>query len=117
MKLSQHPVDRPRSGWRDGHKSERLFWVSCGVLLLGFFAFATVDAESRPSREASKEAPQDQPKPSSGVIDPDLDLAHWSTLKNKYGWTIRYPKNWVPDSGGDTTAETSGIVDFSGPWD
>ena len=101
-------------------KSLRIGAVVVLMLVMGlgiaFSAQIKVGWEATP-RYSAKELYQNQPKSSSGLMDVDLDLAHWSTLRNKYGWKIKYPKNWVADSAGDVTAETSGIVDFSGPWD
>jgi hypothetical protein len=41
--------------------------------------------------------------------------AHWQELKNKWGWTIRFPKDWEVWAVGEDTPETGDNVWIQGP--
>jgi PsbP-like protein len=82
------------------------------VLVFILFAVVIVDAETIANQQRAKETAQDKSQ-SPSAAPSALDTAHWNTLKNKYGWKIKYPKDWVPDE----EAPISGIVTFFGPGD
>ncbi|MGH9708070.1 MAG: hypothetical protein ACRD5R_15045 [Candidatus Acidiferrales bacterium] len=86
------------------------------ILSCAFFMapFAKTAVEKNP--RASREAPQVAANSSSQAARTDLDTANWNTLKNVYGWQIKYPKNWYATANSDdVTTETSGLVEIGGP--
>jgi hypothetical protein len=74
---------------------------------------AALRANPRGMPQESQKSAQDKSTPASAASEPDADTAHWKVLKNKYGWKIKYPKNWQPDN----NPATSGLVTFFGPGD
>jgi len=93
--------------------SAYLLWICCLVLVLGFFAWNMVDAEATSTKQEPSEAEgQDKTQTPSAGVETDLDTTHWKTIRSKYGWKIKYPKNWEPD---DPEAAKSGLFNIYGP--
>lgn len=88
--------------------------LSC-TLALTPFTRSTVEGSPKSTPQTAQNKTRDKSTITSPVADTDLDTAHWRTVKNKYGWEIKYPKNWYADSSGDATPETSGLVEIGGP--
>jgi hypothetical protein len=81
----------------DNNQGRTCFWTCFRILLFGFFALTMMGAGPGTNQQSTKDVTQDKLKPPSEVTEPDLDAAHWSVLKNKYGWKIKFPETWVHD--------------------
>lgn len=93
----------------------RRFWpFYCGVPLV-FLTLAAFDAEALPGGLGFKVTRKNQSKPT--VQAEDSETANWRTLKNKYGWKIKYPPNWLPAPNPEAAPALSGLVEFRGPGD
>jgi len=94
-------------------KRSFLFTFAFGsALLLVSFPIPTLRANPRAVSQASHAGTQNKPT-SAAAAEPHADTTHWTLLKNKYGWKIKYPKSWQPDN----NPVTSGLVTFFGPGD
>ena len=86
-----------------------------GLLLCSVFfdycALAAANGDKPLNRRPAQSKNENNPTTAPGSSGTDLDTSHWNTLKNKYGWTIKYPQDWNPDD----HATTSGQVSFYGP--
>ncbi len=86
-----------------------LLFIFCGCVLWGW---SEVSAQS----VQTEIQPKTRPAPTV-----DSDVAQWTTLKNIYGWEIKYPKNWhvigegVGSNSGDSSPNTSDLVFIKGP--
>ena len=92
-------------GWR----RSLLFFVFCGGVLFG---------GTRTQAQSVRTETRPKARPASAL---DSDVAQWATLKNIYGWEIKYPNGWDAtgqgdvDHSGDTSAQTGFAVKITGP--
>jgi hypothetical protein len=83
-----------------------LYW-GVPLVLLTLVVFGAVRLLGGPGLNRTH---QDQPKPAAQAKD--SETANWKTLKNKYGWKIKYPPDWPPAPNPEAAPSVSALVEF-----
>lgn len=90
--------------------------VSLALLLFAFCGCVLWGRSEMSAQSVRTETQKTKPAPTA-----DSDVAQWTTLKNIYGWEIKYPKGWDATGQGDvyhqadTSPQDGSRVWISGP--
>jgi len=90
--------------------------VAMGAAAFWSIGFAGTHGARQSVKEELGNRVQEQTNRAPSRGDDELDVSKWQPLKNKYGWQIKYPKDWYATSNSDSvTAKTSSLVEIGGP--
>jgi hypothetical protein len=101
-----------------GYNEEKFirgFWPSYSAVPLIFLTLVVFGAGRLLASPGLRGMHQDQSKATAPTKD--SGTANWKTLKNKYGWRIKYPEDWRPFKNPEAAPAVSGLVEFVLPFD
>jgi hypothetical protein len=93
------------------------FWITAAILAGTLTARCKQQGTQKADAVSAISSQVHAGNASQAAKPADQTIATWRELKNSYGWSIRFPRNWTANAIGDEEPATYESPDFAGPND